>query len=129
MINHKSKYHVGGMVASNLYPYYELSDRDINLYMKKRRSNFIGTFMRDQHPQLKMVPNSTCIINLDSSSGTGTHWVALKKNSDGTYEYYDPLGGKPLPQLLGRITYKSEIDQPPSSALCGFYSIKWCLSH
>ena len=37
--------------------------------------NFRGVFMRDQLPK---IPNEveTGIINLDNSSGSGTHWVA-----------------------------------------------------
>ena len=43
--------------------------------------NFKGVFVRDKVPE-KQSRNAECdILNLDSSSGPGTHWTACCSNS------------------------------------------------
>lgn len=69
------------------------------------------------------------IINLDDSTGRGTHWVAARLFGDTLY-YADPFGtilnGWPPAELettgskkiVNRIAF-----QRPSTSLCGYYSI------
>lgn len=44
----------------------------------KQLPNFRGIFMRDDLP-LKIRKNECGIVNLDISSGPGTHWTAYVK--------------------------------------------------
>ena len=58
---------------------------------------FRGVFLRDTLPRKAKV-NECDILNLDSSSGDGTHWVMwLKKGKDKFY--FDSYGVHP-PSLL-----------------------------
>lgn len=79
-----------------------LDELDIYDNMKRLKvKHFRGVFMRNDLP--KKCLNSKCgIINLDSSDGPGTHWVAYGKRSNGIY-YFDSFGDLPPPKEL--ITY------------------------
>lgn len=64
-----------------------------------RIPHFIGVFMLDQLPRYPR-RFETAIVNLDSSKGRGTHWVAYAKKNDTVY-YFDSFGNlKPPKQLL-----------------------------
>ena len=55
--------------------------------------NFRGVCLRDTLP--KRPNQKECgILNLDSSNGRGTHWVAWFKNKDDKY-YFDSYGVQP----------------------------------
>ena len=43
----------------------------------KHDKNYIGTYSKDNCPVLKN--NQSTIINLQDSTGLGTHWVSCKK--------------------------------------------------
>lgn len=62
---------------------------------------FRGVFMRDDLPK-KCHNNECSIINLDSSEGSGTHWVAYSKRGKEIY-YFDSFGDLSPPKEL--ITY------------------------
>lgn len=53
---------------------------------------FRGVFMRDELSQLGPPHKyESAIVNLDTSSGSGTHWVAYRKRGDKIY-YFDSFG-------------------------------------
>ena len=63
--------------------------------------NFRGVFMKDQLPkQPKRV--ETGIINLDNSSGEGTHWVAYAIDPRGIV-YFDSYGLAPPKEFMRYI--------------------------
>jgi hypothetical protein len=64
--------------------------------------NFRGVFMRDQLPRK---PNDveTGIINLDNSSGPGTHWVAYAIDPRGIV-YFDSYGLAPPKEFMRYIS-------------------------
>lgn len=72
------------------------------------------------------------IVNLDSSTGPGTHWVAYYKNN--VYkEYFDSYGNlqPPLELLhyLGTdITYNYKREQKFNSFNCGHLCLKFLLN-
>ena len=55
---------------------------------------FIGMFLRDTLPT-KTKFNECGILNLDSSSGDGTHWVTWFKKCKDKF-YFDSYGVQPL---------------------------------
>lgn len=87
--------------------------------------------MRDDLP-VKIRKNECGIINLDTSSGPGTHWTAyVKKASEITY--FDSYGSlKPTNELYkyfisdggsNNIKYNYNTIQKPNSILCGHYCL------
>lgn len=54
--------------------------------------------MRDDLPK-KCNKNECGVVNLDSSEGPGTHWVAYGKRDQEIY-YYDSFGDLPPPKEL-----------------------------
>ena len=60
--------------------------------------NFRGVFLRDTLP--KRPNQKECgILNLDSSNGRGTHWVAWFKNKEDKY-YFDNYGVQPPNEMI-----------------------------
>jgi hypothetical protein len=56
-----------------------LSDLELTEYTRELNiPYFRGVYMKDQLPN-KIQKNESMIINLDNSSGPGTHWVCSKK--------------------------------------------------
>ena len=77
--------------------------------------------MRDTLPT-KTKLNECDILNLDSSSGDGTHWVMwLKKGKDKFY--FDSYGVQPPSELIvslkSPIFYNSERVQENGEVFCG----------
>ena len=68
--------------------------------------NFRGVFMRDQLPKN---PNNveTGIINLDNSTGAGTHWVAYAIDPRGVI-YFDSYGLAPPKEFMQYISKLKE---------------------
>jgi hypothetical protein len=91
--------------------------------------------MRDSLPSRGPRRYEAAIINLDSSSGVGTHWVAYrKKNSKVTY--YDSFGDLPPPTELVRylrsgnepsktIYYTYDRQQDFDTVWCGHLCLKF----
>ena len=78
--------------------------------------NFQGTFMRDE----PLPSYGSFILNLDTFSGSGTHWTAVHCDKR---LFYDPFG-LPPPIELGNHNIKSYNTiqhQSIDSALCGLY--------
>lgn len=87
--------------------------------------------MRDTLPN--KIKNKECgIINLDSDSGLGTHWVAYIKRLN-TLIYFDSYGNLPPPTEVIQyfrsnhnnlqITYNYDVIQKFNSYKCGHYCL------
>lgn len=94
--------------------------------------------MRDNLPNCGPLKNESAIVNLDSSSGPGTHWVAYKKR-DASLIYFDSYGDLPPPSDLISYLYKgrwsvSEVHynykryQKFDTVLCGHLCLQFLLS-
>ena len=69
--------------SENLKP---LTNYDLEELVKLLKiRNFRGIFMRDTLPLQGIKEREVGIINLDSSSGKGTHWVCYSKNRNKLY--------------------------------------------
>lgn len=83
-----------------------------------------GVFAKDKLK--KPLKDGFYIINLDDSTGEGTHWTALYKINDGFSLYYDSFGF-PAPEeiedLLHKYEYNKKQIQDIKSTSCGFYCI------
>lgn len=106
-----------------------------NLDLLKFRTiipNFRGVFMRDTLPKDKPWTNECGIINLDSSKGNGTHWVAYFKK--GKYnEYFDSFGDLRPPKeleryLKGIINYNHKNYQNYNQVNCGHLALQFLLN-
>ena len=82
---------------------FDLIDAAKSLSLK----NFRGVFMRDQLPK---TPNDveTGIINLDNSTGSGTHWVAYAIDPRGIV-YFDSYGLAPPKEFMRYISKLKKI--------------------
>ena len=84
-------------------------------------NNFRGVFLRDELPERPRA-NECGILNLDDSSGNGTHWVGWIKR--GNYKvYFDGYGLPPPVELVkylhSPVYYNSERIQPDNEVFCG----------
>lgn len=72
--------------------------------------------------------NGIYVVNLDESTGSGSHWVVLNLET-GMSEYFDSLGNRPHKLrefLLNRkcdYVYNSEKLQADGSDVCGDYCV------
>ena len=84
-------------------------------------SNFRGVFLRNTLPK-RPKKNECGILNLDDTSGNGTHWVAWYKNGKIKY-YFDSFGVQPPTELItylkSPIHYNTEEIQPRDQVFCG----------
>ena len=93
----------------------------IDAVKKLHIPSFRGVFVRDALPR-KPNKNECGILNLDDSTGNGTHWLLwFRKNN--TNFYFDSYGIQP-PQELQRylksiILYSTEQIQPKGEVFCG----------
>src|SRR6218665_2522081 len=83
--------------------------------------NFRGVFLRDELPERPRT-NECGILNLDDSSGNGTHWVCWIKRCN--YKVYFDVYGLPPPVELVKylhspVYYNSERIQPDNEVFCG----------
>lgn len=83
--------------------------------------NFRGVFVRDTLPKKSRVKESG-ILNLDDTTGNGTHWVAWYKNGNDKY-YFDSFGIQPPKELIRYLKppvyYSTEQIQPRDQVFCG----------
>lgn len=80
--------------------------------------------------------NESAIVNLDSVSGPGTHWVAYKKHGNSVI-YFDSFGNlRPPPELETYfrrnhpevdIYYNIKVFQKPRSYRCGHLCLEFLL--
>ena len=118
-----------------------LSCCKINFFLKNI-ANFYGCFSYDELQSILIdsLPIKI-IVNLDNSSGEGSHWLAIRIDKR-QVEIFDPLGFNfdrwpHVPFLLisfikkisfrRRLLISREI-QSPNSFLCGFYCIYYFLA-
>lgn len=89
--------------------------------------------MRDALPAKPKVDESA-IVNLDSSTGDGTHWVCYRKSGK-TVHYFDSFGNlKPPLELLRyfgdcQIYYNYRRVQKFDSVVCGHLCLKFLSSN
>lgn len=107
-----------------------LSDVDLRKYAK-HIPNFRGVFMCNTLPS-KPFKKECGIINLDTSKGPGTHWVAYWKNNN-QIEYFDSFGNlqppKQLIKYLGKnISYNYDRYQNFNTINCGHLCLKFLFS-
>ena len=83
--------------------------------------NFRVVSLRDTLPK-KPKKKECGILNLDDTSGLGTHWVAWYKNGD-EKNYFDSYGLQPPNELIdylkSPILYNTEQLQPKDQVFCG----------
>ena len=88
---------------------------------KLKLSNFRGVFLRDKLPKSAKV-RECGILNLEDSSGNGTHWVAWCKVLNDKF-YFDSYGLPPPTELAtylkSPVYYNSERIQPDNEVFCG----------
>ena len=84
-------------------------------------TGFRGVFVRDNLPR-RPKRNECGILNLDDSSGKGTHWVCWYKKNNENY-YFDSYGVQPPLELKrylkDTIFYNTERLQPKGEVFCG----------
>ncbi|KAK7595001.1 hypothetical protein V9T40_001434 [Parthenolecanium corni] len=90
---------------------------------------FRGVYMRDGLPaKPKLIERA--VVNLDSSTGRGTHWVCYSKNGN-KVEYFDSFGVEPPQDLIeyfgknAKISYNSEQIQKLDQIICGHLCLEW----
>ena len=88
---------------------------------KLKIPNFRGVSLRDTLPK-KPKKKECGILNLDDTSGSGTHWVAWYKNG-AEKNYFDSYGLQPPNELIdylhSPILYNTERVQPYDQVFCG----------
>ena len=88
---------------------------------KLKIPNFRGVSLRDTLPK-KPKKKECGILNLDDTTGSGTHWVAWYKNGD-EKNYFDSYGLQPPNELVdylhSPILYNTERVQPYDQVFCG----------
>ena len=105
----------------------------ISAIKKLKIKNFKGVFVRDQLHE-KQSRNAECgILNLDCSSGHGTHWTAWYKSGSKSGSrsgsrsreklYFDSYRLRPPDELVEYLQrpvfYNSERVQPDGQVFCG----------
>ena len=90
--------------------------------------DFRGVFMKDELPSSPH-ENESGIVNFNTSSQPGSHWVAYFKKKKDRY-YFDSYGQVILDEVKKYLKYKSEeqklvikrntdVVQPPNTKICG----------
>ena len=86
-------------------------------------NGFRGVFLRDSLPT-KIKLNECRILDLDSSSGDGTHWVMWFKKGKEKF-YFDSYGVQPpIAYLKPPIFYNSE-----SNKTVRYFAVIYVFSH
>lgn len=106
-----------------------LSNIDISNMLRKI-PHFRGIFTRDILPK-RMLKIECGIINSDTVSGIGKHWLAYFNDPKGKYvEFFNSFGLPPGKEILSYlessgkdIIYNSSQIQSNDSVLCGYYSV------
>jgi hypothetical protein len=86
--------------------------------------------MRDALPSPPPNEHESAIVNLDSSFGSGTHWVCYKKVKDKVY-YFDSFGNLKPPREMLRyfgncdIYYNYKRRQSFDSVVCGHLCLQF----
>jgi len=93
----------------------------IDAAKKLNIKNFRGVFLRDELPKVPREKEGG-ILNLDDSTGGGTHWVAWIKHANEKI-YFDSYGLPPPTEVLKYlhrpVYYNTERIQPANEVFCG----------
>lgn len=99
--------------------------------LSKPLKNFQDFVMLDELDRVDP-EKSSCVLNLDKSTGGGTHWTCFSSYDE--VVYFDPFGLDPpegvkdlLKQVSDRPLYNSTRIQPLNSVLCGLYCMYFLL--
>ena len=91
--------------------------------------------MRDDLPRPSSLWNDeSAIVNLENTSGPGTHWVCYKKRGN-RVQYFDGYGNLHPPAELIRyfngcdIRYNYERKKPFNSVICGHLCLEYLASN
>ena len=91
-------------------PSYALTIEDVNSLAKKLKiSNYIGCFMIDLLPSSPKA-HECGVVNLQSSSFIGSHWVCWYKNNNNRI-YFDSFGESPPPEVINYLKTKKELHE------------------
>ena len=97
----------------------------IDLAKKLSLYGFRGVFLRDALPK-KAELNDCGILNIDSSSDDGTHWVTWFKEGKNKF-YFDSYGVQPtgdlIAYLMSPIFYNIKRVQQNGEVFCGHLCI------
>ena len=117
-------------LSSDFHPIRPLTNYEIDEYGKKNIPHWCGVFMRDELVGPWAKPTQCTVVNLDSSSGFGTHWICFYLNQKNKV-YFDSFGSLPPEEILQLFELRSgeherssyernslEI-QPRDSVICG----------
>jgi len=113
-------------VENVVLPNKPLSNFEIEDAVKKLKiGNFRGVFLRDTLPK-KLRTRENGILNLDDTSGSGTHWVAWFERGNDKF-YFDSFELSPPTELNnylnGDVFYRTEQIQPRQEVFCGHLCI------
>lgn len=110
-----------------------LSDIELRRAARELRvPHFRGVFLRDSFARKRPRVRESAIVNLDTSAGPGTHWVAYFKSGDRVL-YYDSFGDLPPPVELVRyfagssIEYNYTPEQTFGTSNCGHLCLKFLI--
>jgi hypothetical protein len=100
-----------------------LTNHEIDEIMRSlNMDNFIGCHFKDICPKLKK--NECLILNLDDSTGPGTHWCSCFLDGD-ILIYFDSYGFPPpkrIKRQYKKIRYSDQQLQDDKATSCGW----WC---
>ena len=109
-----------------------LTNDDLEKIAKNYDVKLKGIFMKDKLTNLP-IEDGNYIINMDNSTGIGTHWTALFV-SENKAIYFDSFGCVPPQNVIDfvkqrniKLGYNNFIMQDLESEKCGFYCIAFLL--
>lgn len=110
-----------------MLPKRPLNELDLHNHAKNL-PYFRGVFMRDNLPK-KPWQKECGIVNLDLSSGPGTHWVAYYKNNN-EIEYFDSFGNlRPPEEIVNYLGYNIRYNyikyQNYDTVICGHLCLEF----
>ena len=101
------------------------------------KSVFTSVLPSDHLPDTVSEKPRGFIVNVDSSDGPGTHWIAIYLTRDGEGEFMDSYGQQPsnysenfetfLKNNSSTFTYNKYVLQSPWSSVCGQYCLFYAL--
>ena len=110
-----------------------LTNDDLEKIAKNYDVKLKGIFMKNELDKLR-IEDGNYIINMDNSTGIGTHWTAFLINKNKGI-YFDSFGCFPPQNVIDFVKQKSNIRfgynnfimQDLESEKCGFYCIAFLL--
>lgn len=87
--------------------------------------------MRDELASMTPRWNEKGIVNLDTSVGSGTHWVAYSKKGT-SVSYFDSFGLRPPPEVTlyfkgSLVFFSNEIQQSYDTTNCGHLCLNFLI--